>query len=89
MVAFSETGCDCEENKIKFSSQQEHSVKLNKRYYKDWDIHNYLDAKFDDWFADKIHLFEEGTLVLKERSLKTINTLSLRRHRERKTSLDK
>jgi len=55
---------DCEENKIKFGSQQEHSVKLNKRYYKDWDIHNYLDAKFDDWFADKIHLFAEEKVQL-------------------------
>ena len=55
---------DCDENKIKFGSQQEHSVKLNKRYYKDWDIHNYLDAKFDDWFADKIHLFAEEKVQL-------------------------
>ena len=29
---------DCEENKIKFGAKEEHSVKLNKRYYKDWDI---------------------------------------------------
>ena len=55
---------DCEENKIKFGAKQEHSVKLNKRYYKDWDIYNYLDAKFDDWFADKVHLFAEEKVEL-------------------------
>ena len=55
---------DCEENKIKFGAKEEHSVKLNKRYYKDWDINYYLDASFDDWFADKIHLFAEEKVQL-------------------------
>ena len=55
---------DCEENKIKFGAKGEHSVKLSKRYYKDWDIHNYLDAKFDEWMQDKIHLFAEERVEL-------------------------
>jgi len=62
---------DCEENKIKFGSKQEHSVKLNKRFYKDWDIHNYLDAKFDDWFQDKIHLFAEEKVELVDEGKKS------------------
>lgn len=54
---------DCETHKIKFGKSGEHSVKLNKRFYKDWEIHNYLDRSFDDWFADKIHLFAESEQV--------------------------
>jgi hypothetical protein len=58
---------DCEQNKIKFGSTyqgtKQHTVKLNKRFYKDWDIYNYLDASFDDWFDDKIHLFAEKEQV--------------------------
>jgi hypothetical protein len=58
---------DCEQNKIKFGSTyqgaKQHTVKLNKRFYKDWDIYNYLDATFDEWFDDKIHLFAEKEQV--------------------------
>ena len=61
---------DCEENKIRFGAKKEHSVKLNKRFYKDWDVHNYLDARFDDWFTDKIHLFgEQEVSIVKEGEL--------------------
>jgi len=38
-------------------------VRLNKRYYKDWDIYNYLDSSFDQWFKDKVHLFAESEQV--------------------------
>lgn len=61
---------DCEENKIKFGPKKQHTVKLNKRFYKDWQIHNYMDAKFDDWFQDKIHLFgEEEVSIVKKAEL--------------------
>ena len=30
---------DCETHKIKFGNKSQYSVKLNKRYYKDWDIY--------------------------------------------------
>jgi hypothetical protein len=55
---------DCEHNKIRFGAKNQHSVKLNKRIYKDWGVENYLDAEFDDWFADKIHLFGEEEVSL-------------------------
>ena len=58
---------DCEHNKIKFGAKGEHKVKLNKRFYKDWDIQNYLDSSFDNWMQDKIHLFaEEQATIVKE-----------------------
>lgn len=50
---------DCEKNKITFGGKNEHKVKLNKRFYKDWEIEKYLTASFDDWFQDKIELFAE------------------------------
>ena len=56
---------DCERNDIRFGAKNQHSVKLDRRFYKDWQLDQYLDARFDDWFQDKIHLFgeEEVTLV--------------------------
>ena len=59
---------DCEENKIRFGAKKEHSVKLNNWFYRDWDVHNYLDAKFDDWFTDKIHLFGEQEVSIVKKS---------------------
>jgi hypothetical protein len=55
---------DCEENSIDFGPKQEHTVKLNNRFYKGWSMHNYMDARFDDWFADKVHLFGEAEVTL-------------------------
>ena len=55
---------DCEQNDIRFGAKKEHSVKLNKKFYKDWELEEYIDASFDDWFADKIHLFGEEEVSL-------------------------
>ena len=62
---------ELETDKIKFGVNNKLSVKLNKKFYKDWEIEKYLDASFDTWFQDKIHLFaeEKASLVRKgERS---------------------
>ena len=58
---------DCETHKIKFGRHNQFKVKLNKRFYKDWEIDKYLDSSFDNWFADKIHFFaeEKASLVKK------------------------
>jgi len=57
--AFVRLAAECEKNKIRFGPKNEHSVKLNKRFYKPWQIDEYIDAKFDDFFAAKIDLFSE------------------------------
>ena len=58
---------DCEHNKIKFGVNGEHKVKLNKKFYKDWEMEKYLDSNFDNWMKDKIHLFaEEKASLVKE-----------------------
>ena len=58
---------ELETEKIKFGVDNKLSVKLNKRYYKDFEIDKYLDSSFDNWFADKIHFFaeEKASLVKK------------------------
>ena len=58
---------------------------------KDWDIHNYLDARFDDWFKDKIHLFgeQEVSIVKEGNSHRNICIWSSIRIRGRKTYSDK
>ena len=55
---------DAEQSKLKFGAQQQHKVKLNKRFYKDWEIEKYIDASFDDFFSDKIHLFGEEAVSI-------------------------
>ena len=58
---------DCEESGLKFGAQKQHSVKLSKRFYKHWDIENYIGKSFDEFFREKIHLFgDEGVVVVDE-----------------------
>lgn len=83
---------DCETNKIKFGNKNQYSVKLNKRYYKDWDIYNYLDSTFDQWFKDKAHLFaekEQVSLVKRERSQMIIYIFVSINHKGKRTFSDK
>lgn len=54
---------DCEKHKIKFGKNNQYTVKLNKKFYKDWNIYNYLNSTFDNWFAHHIHLFAETEQV--------------------------
>ena len=72
---------ECEINKIKFGVNNKLSVKLNKRFYKDWEIDKYLDASFDDWFADKIHLFAEEKVSLVKSAEESDEHLYLKFHR--------
>ena len=79
------------QNKIKFGVNNKLSVKLNKKFYKDWEIEKYLDASFDTWFQNKIHLFaeEQRSIVKKEMSQMTISISSSIADKEKKMSLDK
>ena len=72
---------ECEINKIKFGVDNKLSVKLNKKFYKDWEIDKYLDASFDDWFADKIHLFAEEKVSLVKSAEESDEYLYLKFHR--------
>ena len=76
---------DCETNKIKFGNKNQYSVRLNKRYYKDWDIYNYLDSTFDQWFKDKAHLFAEKEQVsLVKEGEKSDDYLYIRFHKSQR-----
>ena len=57
------------------------TLKLNKRFYKDWEIDKYIDANFDDWFADKIHLFAEEKVSLVKSAEESDEYLYLKFHR--------
>ena len=76
---------ECEKNKIKIGGVHHHSkrltLKLNKRFYKDWEIDKYIDANFDDWFADKIHLFAEEKVTLVKSAEESDEHLYLKFHR--------
>lgn len=55
---------DCKQAGHKFGVQNQHSVKLRKGFYNHWDIENYIDGSFDDFFRDKIHLFADGGVTV-------------------------
>jgi len=56
---------ECEQANLKFGAQKQHSVRLNRKYYKDWEMSKYVNASFDEFFRAKIHLFgaEAATIV--------------------------
>ena len=65
---FVRLGLDCEDNQIPiidYVNNKKIKVKVNKRFYRKWDLDRVREDKFDDWWKDKKHLFieTEPTLV--------------------------
>ena len=65
---FVRLGLDCEDNQIPiidYVNNKKIKVKVNKKFYKKWDLDRVREDKFDDWWKDKKHLFieTEPTLV--------------------------
>jgi hypothetical protein len=59
---------DCEDNDIHIIDHVKNKkikVKVNKKFYKKWDLDRVKEDRFDDWWKDKKHLFieTEPTLV--------------------------
>ncbi|MDA7851451.1 hypothetical protein N8466_00585 [Gammaproteobacteria bacterium] len=75
---------DCEKNKITFGGKNEHKVKLNKRFYKDWEIEKYLTASFDDWFQDKIEIFAEREVEKVNEGKKSSDHFYLKVHKSQR-----
>jgi hypothetical protein len=76
---------DAEQSKLTFGAQQQHKVKLNKRFYKDWEFEKYIDASFDDFFADKIHLFGEEAVSIVDEIDETDGHIYLKVRKHKKT----
>ena len=65
---FVRLGLDCEDNNIPIIdhvNDKKIKVKVNKKFYRKWDLDRVKEDKFDDWWKDKKHLFieSEPTLV--------------------------
>ena len=61
---FLRLGLDCEDNQIPiidYVNNKKIKVKVNKKFYKKWDLDRVTEDKFDDWWKDKKHLFIEST----------------------------
>ncbi len=61
-------GLEWEDNQITnidYGNNKKIKVKVNKRFYRKWDLDRVREDKFDDWWKDKKHLFieTEPTLV--------------------------
>tara|TARA_B100000287_G_scaffold409542_1_gene437002 strand:- start:270 stop:932 length:663 start_codon:yes stop_codon:yes gene_type:complete len=79
---------ELETDKIKFGVNNKLSVKLNKKFYKDWEIDKYLNSSFDDWFENKIHLFAEEQASLVKEGAKSDDYLYIKfNRRQRKTDI--
>lgn len=53
---------DCEDNGIKIYDYKNHkniSVKVNKKFYKEWDLDRVKTDNFNNWWQDHKHLFLE------------------------------
>ena len=59
---FLRLGLDCEDNQIPiidYVNNKKIRVRVNKRFYKKWDLDRVRTDKFDDWWKDKKYLFIE------------------------------
>ena len=64
---FVRLGLDCEDNKIPiidYVNNKKIKVRVNKRFYKKWDLERVKHDRFDDWWKDKKHLFIETEPVI-------------------------
>jgi hypothetical protein len=75
---------DCENSKISFGGEKKQKVRLNKKFYKDWEIEKYLHASFDEWFQDKIELFAEREVELVKEGDKSEEHLYLKFHKSQR-----
>jgi len=60
---FLRLGLDCEDNDIPIIDHVNNKnikVKVNKKFYKKWDLDRVRTDTFDDWWLDKKHLFIES-----------------------------
>jgi hypothetical protein len=53
---------DCEIADLKFGPDMQDSVKINRKFYGDWEIEKYIERSFDEFFLEKIHLFGEESV---------------------------
>ena len=59
---FLRLGLDCEDNQIPiidYVNNKKIKVRVNKKFYKKWDLESIKHDKFDDWWKDKKNLFIE------------------------------
>ena len=59
---FLRLGLDCEDNQIPIIdhvNNKKIKVRVNKKFYRKWDLDRVKVDRFDDWWKDKKHLFVE------------------------------
>jgi len=64
---FLRLGLDLEDNNIPIFdhvNKKNTKVRVNKKFYKDWDLEKVKNVKFDDWWKEKKHLFIETSPIL-------------------------
>ena len=60
-------GLDCEDNNIPiidYVNNKKIKVKVDKKFYKKWDLNRVRKDRFDDWWKDKKYLFVESDPTL-------------------------
>lgn len=72
---------DCEENDIIFGGEKKRRVKLNQKFYSQWNLEMLLSESFDKWFAQKVHLFAEDKPTIVKESDDSTEHLYIRFHK--------
>jgi len=78
---FLRLGLDCEDNNIPivdFVNNKKIKVKVNKKFYKEWDLDRVRNDTFDSWWNDKRSMFIESKPTVVDEIVKDENSIYLR-----------
>ena len=78
---FLRLGLDCEDNKIPiidYVNNKKIKVRVNKKFYKEWDLERVREDKFDDWWKDKRTLFIESKPTIVNKIVDDENSIYVR-----------
>ena len=78
---FLRLGLDCEDNNIPivdYVNNKKIKVKVNKKFYKEWDLDRVRNDTFDSWWNDKRSMFIESKPTVVDEIIKDDNSIYLR-----------
>ena len=78
---FLRLGLDCEDNNIPivdYVNNKKIKVKVNKKFYKEWDLDRVRNDTFDSWWNDKRSMFIESKPTVVDEIIEDDNSIYLR-----------
>ena len=78
---FLRLGLDCEDNNIPiidYVNNKKIKIKVNRKFYKEWDLDRVKTDTFDSWWSDKKSMFIESKPTVIDEIVKDENSIYLR-----------